>query len=262
MTEIGSAGGPHEAGHGTTLRSGTSPDGASGAGKIAGALGRAILAGRLGPGDLVPGEIEVGRRFEASRTVVREAFKTLSAKGLIESRRRAGTRVRARAAWHLLDADVLAWRLDAGEGESKFVADLLHVRAVIEPAAAAMAALRHDDATLAAIEAAFAGMERTAHDRELFAAPDLAFHKAILAATGNDVMMALGALIEAALGAFLRIASRHPGAPGPSVPLHGAVLAAIRRRDPEAAERAMMALLDRTATNARRNTAGDHGEGT
>ena len=203
----------------------------------------------------MPGEIELGRRFGASRTVVREAFKLLSAKGLIASRKRAGTQCAAREAWHMLDADVLAWRLQDGEAEPKFVFDLLHVRAVIEPAAAAMAARSPHAHDARGDRGAFADMERAAHSATLFADPDVRFHKAILAATDNDVMVAFGALIEAALGMFVDVASRHAGAPAPSVPLHGAVLEAIRRRDAEGAHRAMMALLDRTARNVERNVA-------
>ena len=110
----------------------------------------------------------------------------------------------------MLDADVLAWRLKSGQAEPKFVFDLLHVRAVVEPAAAAMAARNHTPRTLAAIEAAFADMERAGHDAILFADPDIRFHKAILAATDNDVMVAFGALTEAALGVFVRVASAMP----------------------------------------------------
>lgn len=224
-----------------------------GAARIAEKLGAAILAGIYRPHALVPGEMELCRRFDASRTVVREALKLLAAKGLIASRKRAGTYVRAREDWHMLDADVLAWRLKDGNAEPKLVFDLMHARAVIEPAAAAMAAHSHTPATLAPIEAAFADMERTAHSAALFAEPDVRFHKAILTATDNDVMTAFGALIEAALGIFVHVATRHPGAPAPSVPLHGAVLQAIRRRDAEGAHAAMMALLDRTARNIERN---------
>jgi DNA-binding FadR family transcriptional regulator len=111
--------------------------------------------------------------------------------------------------------------------------------------------------TFAAIETAFADMQKAAHSAALFAEPDIRFHKAILTATGNDVMMAFGVLIEAALGVFVRIASRHPDAPAPSVPLHRAILEAIRRRDAEAAHAAMMALLDRTSGNVRRNVRPD-----
>src|SRR6266851_7946222 len=88
-----------------------------GAQRIAEEIGAAILAGVYPPGELVPGEIDLCGRFRASRTVVREAFKLLSAKGLIASRKRAGTRVRVREQWHVLDADVLAWRLKSGEAE-------------------------------------------------------------------------------------------------------------------------------------------------
>lgn len=233
------------------IRSAAAP--AGGAARIAEKLGTDILNGVYKPNELVPGELELCRRLGASRTVVREAFKLLAAKGLIVSRKRAGTSVRPREAWHLLDEDVLAWRFRGGPAEPKFVFDLLHARAVVEPAAAAMAARRHTAQTFEAIEKAFADMERTAHDAALFAAPDIRFHRAILTATDNDVMMAFGALIEAALGIFVRIASRHPGAPVPSVPLHRAILEAIRRRDAEGAHAAMIALLDRTSRNVERN---------
>jgi DNA-binding FadR family transcriptional regulator len=224
-----------------------------GAERIAGKLGAAILRGVYQPQELVPGEIELCHRFGASRTVVREALKLLAAKGLIASRKRAGTCVRPRDTWHMLDADVLTWRLKDVEAEPKFALDLLHARAAVEPAAAAMAARGRTSESLAAIERAFADMERTAHSPALFAEPDIRFHKAILTATDNDVMMAFGALIEAALGIFVRIASRHAGAPAPSVPLHRAILEAIRRRDAEGAHAAMMALLERTSANVQRN---------
>jgi DNA-binding FadR family transcriptional regulator len=226
---------------------------AGGAARIAEEIGAAIVAGFYRPDELVPGEIELCRRFGASRTVVREAFKLLSAKGLIASRKRAGTRTRPREAWQMFDADVLAWRLKSKRAEPKFIFDLLHVRAVIEPAAAAMAARSHTRETLRVIEVAFADMERTAHDAALFAGPDIRFHKAILAATGNDVMVAFGSLTEAALEMFVRVASRHAGAPAPSVPLHRSVLDAIRRKDAEGAYAAMVALLERTSRNVERN---------
>ncbi|HZP98537.1 MAG TPA: FadR/GntR family transcriptional regulator [Reyranella sp.] len=228
------------------------------AARIAEDIGSAIVAGRYRADELVPGEFALSRKFRASRPVVREALKLLSAKGLIDARKRTGTRARPREAWHMLDADVLAWHLKEGrrkrgKAEPKFVFDLLHARAVIEPAAAAMAARSHTARTLKPIEAAFADMEANAHDRVLFAAPDIRFHKAILSATGNDFIAAFGALIETALGAFVRIASRHKGAPAPSVPLHRAILEAIRRRDAEGAHAAMLALLHRTARNVQRN---------
>jgi DNA-binding FadR family transcriptional regulator len=227
-----------------------------GAARIAEWIGAAIVAGRYRPEALVPGELALSRKFRASRPVVREALKLLSAKGLIHSRKRSGTWTRPREAWHMLDADVLAWRLKDGKAETKFAFDVLRVRAVIEPEAAAMAARHHTPRTLAAIEEAFADMERAAHDAARFTEPDIRFHKAILSASDNDLMLALGALTEAALRIFVRIATRHPEAPAPSVPLHRAILTAIRRRDEGGARRAMQRLLRRTARNVERNVAG------
>src|SRR5258707_1526950 len=81
-------------------------------GRIVHAIGRRIVSGDLRPGDLLPSEPELG----ASRTVVREVVKVLSAKGLVESRPKTGTRVRPRETWNLLDPDVLAWHQGGSTG--------------------------------------------------------------------------------------------------------------------------------------------------
>ena len=64
----------------------------------------------------------------------REAIQVLTAKGLVESRPKAGTRVLPRNRWNLLDPDVLAWAF-AGEPDIQFVRDLFELRAIVEPAA-------------------------------------------------------------------------------------------------------------------------------
>jgi DNA-binding FadR family transcriptional regulator len=169
-------------------------------------------------------------------------------KGLVESRKKAGTRVRQRADWQMLDRELLAWRLEGGT-EIGFATDLLALRQAIEPAAAAAAALHQDREAIQSIRAAFAAMVAAGTDRKRFAGPDLQFHKAILAASGNEFMMAFGGMIEAALAAFIGISLRHREAPGPSIPMHEAVLLAIEADDPEQARAAMLALLARTRIN-------------
>ena len=74
------------------------------------ALGAAIVRGELGPGSPVPTEDELVGRFEVGRSALREGVKVLAGKGLLESRTSAGTRVRPRESWNLLDPDVLRWR--------------------------------------------------------------------------------------------------------------------------------------------------------
>ncbi|WDR03975.1 FCD domain-containing protein [Devosia algicola] len=220
----------------------------TGAAVIARQLASAILRGEYPPESILPGEIELATKFSASRTSVREALKSLSAKGLIQSRKKAGTSVRPRADWQMLDRDLLALRLEIGP-EHSFATDLLALRQAIEPAAAAAAAQHQDKAAIAVIAAAFAEMEAATHDRTRFVDPDLRFHKAILAASGNEFMMAFGAMIEAGLAAFITISLRHSGAPAPSVPLHHNILKAIEAADPEAARTAMETLLSRTKSN-------------
>ena len=113
-------------------------------GQLVGILAREVLGGERAPGDALPNEDDLASRFGVSRSSVREAVKTLSAKGLIESRQRVGARVRARADWHMLDPDLLAWHPDIRR-DRPLVASLLEARRIIEPAAAELAAERASD---------------------------------------------------------------------------------------------------------------------
>ncbi|MEP6899272.1 MAG: GntR family transcriptional regulator [Rhodanobacter sp.] len=104
-------------------------------------LRRLIVSGELKPGDGLPREELLAERMNVSRTALREAMKVLSAKGLIQSRQKTGTRVRDTIYWNQLDADVLAWRC-ASMPTDDFVEKLVEMREVIEPAAGAAAARR------------------------------------------------------------------------------------------------------------------------
>jgi len=213
-------------------------------------IGARILRGDLEPGDVLPNEADFSARLKVSRTALREAIKVLAAKGLVESRPKTGTRVRPRGDWNLLDPDVLAWQFAAGPVES-FVANLFELRQMIEPAAAAMAARRATAADLRRLDQAYAAMAEAGNDRERWIGPDLRFHQAIIRATGNELMGPLGAIIETALATSFRLASTHPEGPRHSLPLHGAILAAIRRRKPAAAAAAMRRLLAGAAEDVR-----------
>ncbi len=82
-------------------------------GQVAHEIGIRIMSGELAIGATPPNEAEFSGRLNVSRTALRESIKVLAAKGLLESRPKIGTRVRPRAAWNMLDPDVLAWRLEA-----------------------------------------------------------------------------------------------------------------------------------------------------
>src|SRR5690348_1446699 len=87
------------------------PEGKSMHGRIVRELGLRILSGDLAPGDRLPSEGELIALYQVSRPVLREAVRVLVAKGLVLSRQRAGSVVRPRNEWHLLDPDVLYWMI-------------------------------------------------------------------------------------------------------------------------------------------------------
>ena len=107
-------------------------------------LGFAIVSGQYAEGSILPPDTELLDQFRVSRTVLREALKTLSAKGLIEARARIGTRILPRNRWNLFDADVLAWHFELGP-EVSFLQSLAEVRIGIEIEAAALAAERRTE---------------------------------------------------------------------------------------------------------------------
>ena len=220
-------------------------------GQVAHDLGGRILCGELAPGAVLPNEADFSASLRVSRTSLREAIKVLAAKGLVESRPKTGTRVRPRADWNLLDPDVLAWQFAAGPF-TRFIEDLFELRQMIEPQAAAMAARRAGPAEVERIEEAFLGMEAAGNDSDLWIDPDLRFHQAIICATGNELLWPLGAIIETALATSFRLSSAHWDGPIHSLPLHRAILEAIRKGDPDAAQAAMHRLLDGAADDVRR----------
>ncbi|RAC79159.1 FadR/GntR family transcriptional regulator, partial [Burkholderia multivorans] len=126
-------------------------------GQTAFRLATAILRGDYPPDSLLPREPDLMAMFGVSRTVLREALRTLTSKGLVESRPKVGTRVRPRRAWNLLDADLLDWYARVAPALS-FALKLQEMREMIEPHAAAMAARVRAADAIAAIDEALGAM--------------------------------------------------------------------------------------------------------
>jgi DNA-binding FadR family transcriptional regulator len=178
-----------------------------------------------------------------SRTAIREAIKVLSSKGLVELRRKTGSRVRSQQDWNALDPDVVSWQF-AGDGiPTGAINDLTELRRIIEPACARLAAKRATAEELAEIEKALIEMEQAAGKTEASVEADLNFHLAILEATHNSFMRPFGALIQAALRASFRLTNADMAAYRLSLTKHRAVLASIRNGKPEEAEIAMQIVL-------------------
>jgi GntR family transcriptional regulator, galactonate operon transcriptional repressor len=205
-------------------------------------LGTRIIRGDLTPDDPFPIEADLGREFGASRSVIREAVKSLAARGLIESKTRTGIRVMPATHWNLLDPEVLSWRYST-MASALFYGELFEVRLMIEPPAAALAAQRATVTDIAEITAAFAEMTKVSRNGTAAVDADLRFHRAILAAGKNALLHQMGHLIAVGLYISHRAASDSFTV---FLPQHGDVLAAIRARQPEAARRNMEKLLHET----------------
>lgn len=217
-------------------------------------IGGSIVGGVLRPGDALPGESQLAGQMEVSRTVLREALKVLASKGLIETRQKTGMRVRDPSYWNHLDADVLAWRC-ARMPTDDFVEKLVEMRGIIEPAAVMAAARRRDPAQLETIAEALEAMEE-AEDLDTWAEADLRFHEAVLAATNNELLSSLFAVIETALATFFVMSARNAKNFKYSLPQHRAVYEAIRRRRPNEAAAAMHSMIADSRANMRKDRRG------
>jgi len=213
-------------------------------------LGRRIVSGALKPGEVLPREEELASRMAVSRTALREGLKVLSAKGLIETRQKTGTRVRERQYWNQLDGDVLAWRCALMPTED-FVEKLVEMREIIEPAAAAAAARRRDAAQLARIKAAYEEME-AAQDRQAWAQADLAFHESVLDAANNELLSSLFSVVESALGTYFTLSANQAEHFKYSLPRHFEVYEAIRLQCPQAARETMLGMIGDSRANISR----------
>jgi GntR family transcriptional regulator, galactonate operon transcriptional repressor len=214
-------------------------------GSVVDAIGRWILGGTYAPEDLLPREDDLAVELGVSRTSIREAVKVLSAKGLLQARRRVGVRVRDRDDWNLLDPQVLSWHPDVGRDEA-LITSLIEARRIIEPAAAALAAKRATAADLARIEQAYLGMERNLRTNlEACCEADLKFHVSVVAASHNVVLKGLTGTIEAALRATFAITNRRlASAQSRALSAHRAVFECVRMRDAEGARLATIELLE------------------
>lgn len=204
-------------------------------------LGQRIVSGKVKPGEVLPPEHALAENLQVSRTALREALKVLSAKGLIESRTGVGARVLEERHWNQLDADVLSWRC-ASMPADDFVDKLVEMREIIEPAAAAAAARRRTATQLAGIEEAYLAMA-AAETLDAWSDADLAFHDAVLQATGNELMQSLFSVIETALGTFFTLSARNASNFRYSLPYHQKVFEAIKRKQPEVARKAMQTMI-------------------
>jgi DNA-binding FadR family transcriptional regulator len=211
-----------------------------------------IVSGVRPAGEMLPREVDLAETFEVSRGVARETIRAMEERGLISVKHGKGATINEPADWDVFDPDVLAGMLETDRG-SEVLAEYLECRRILEVEAAGIAAERAGKRDLANLEAAMARMEETAsrpHSQaaeERFHEADIAFHQALIAATGNR---ALGGLVERIHSALLL--ARFPLARPTyreeiALPEHRRILEAVSSHDSPGARQAMSDHLDTIA---------------
>ncbi|MFD8493234.1 FadR/GntR family transcriptional regulator [Amycolatopsis sp. NPDC059657] len=225
-------------------------DGASRAGgrnlhaRIVDELGRLIVTGVLGDGQpLVPEDI--GRRFGASRTVVREALRVLESKGMVAARPRVGTWTLPPDDWDAIDPDVIAWRMHGPNGGHQ-LRELLELRLTIEPQAARLAAQHRRPDELSKMAAAYERMADAVdrEDHESFKTADCEFHAALIRASGNALIAQLQVPVVAALNARGELLDAPGDLSVSTLVLHSRVLTMVLAKNADGAETASRRLLE------------------
>ena len=207
-------------------------------------IGRAIVAGEYPAETMIPLDPDLCEMFGVSRTVVREAKKTLIAKGMIQSKAKVGTHVRKPDDWNMFDEDVLRWHATM-RNPTRFYEELYEIRMIFEPAAAAQAAGRVNQLDLDVLHA-LCDRLAAADNRTDFAVADYEFHKQVLRLSGNRFLQSLGELVQTAL--YSLFMAEHVGDFADRretvAQRHRAIVTAIASGAPQEARNAMSRVID------------------
>lgn len=205
-------------------------------------LGKSIALGEYPQGVPLKAEAELCEEFDASRTVLREAVKMLTAKGMLDARPRRGTIVLPESQWNLSDPEILNWLLNR-KGSLPIISEFADMRLAIEPAAAGLAASNLTDENRITLNLAIERMKAAAKGEDDHLDSDIAFHVGILEASNNRFFWNMRHTIEVALRFSIRITNRRKGVEKASVEDHQRILDFVLAGDSVAAENEMRSLL-------------------
>lgn len=166
--------------------------------QVARDIARGVLSGELPVGSIIPNEQDLCEQFGVSRTALREAVKLLTAKGLLESRPKIGTKVMERSYWNFLDSQLLEW-MDGLMDTDLLCTQFLDFRKAIEPEACALAASHATVEQRIELSELFQKMTAIAtapeFDQESWIDIDLQFHRLIFSSTGNHFYLPFGHIL-------------------------------------------------------------------
>ena len=192
-----------------------------------------IQSGELPPGSRLPSEPQLAAQMGLSRSGVREAVKALESARVLDVRRGDGTYVTSLAPRLLLEGLGLAVELL----QDDTLLEVMEVRRMLEPVATGMAALRMSDAALDELGRILDDMRAAAGDHERLIQVDTAFHRTVVAATGNETLTSLmDGLSSRTVRARVWRGLIEGNSALTTIEEHNAIYRALRARDPMLAQ--------------------------
>jgi len=196
---------------------------------------RLIVDQRLKSGDLLPPERELAARLAVSRNILREALRSLSARGLLQVVPGRGTFV----------AEPTAGTVQASlslllKRKQVRLSELCDVRDLIEPEMAARAAEHATPDDYIELARWISLLDNTRSDPEAHVDADLGFHQCIATAAAHPVLEAIGEAVSPPVLRSMLVGTTVPSAIENSDNQHRRIFAAITSRDPEASRKAML----------------------
>ena len=210
--------------------------------KVADLMLETILSRKLKAGDRLPSERELGEQFGVSRTVIREAVRSLVAKGIIEVQSGSGLRVSAVGPAAVRESMSLFLRGGMLDFEK-----VHEVRAVLEVHIAGVAAERATAADVEQLRQVHERMRSDVDDVATAARDDLEFHRLIAVATQNDLYLLLMDSIGSAL-IDIRQDNLGSGSAPATLGQHEQILQGIASHDAAGARASMQRHLEGVAT--------------
>lgn len=210
-------------------------------------IGESIVKGHIKPLDNLPPDAELLKKYNIGRNTLREVFKVLSSKGLLEASPRIGTWVCEQEKWNILDPDILNWSIGT-QLHTKILLDVCEARTLIEPAAARLAAKHAKISDVAIIEAAYERMEAAHPGTEAALQADVDFHLALFKASHNSLWIQFGQALSFLLMQVFKnnaLQDKYVEA----LPLHEKTLQAIRLKDEDEAEKTMKVLTQQAVND-------------
>lgn len=203
-----------------------------------------IARSALKPGDRLPSERDLGDRFGVSRTVVREALRSLAAKGVLDVRSGSGATVASVNVERASEALRLYVQGLQGQVNGVTYEQINDVREMIETRVARIAAASASEDDIARLAAVHEEFCASADDPDATPQLDVAFHRAIAESVHNPLFLVMLDSIEPILLEIRRRVARVPGRAGRAIEAHGLILQRIREHDPDGAEDAMTEHLE------------------